>query len=98
MKRRPAPQIARHSVPIPGYWMNETSGRLRPAIEAYVKGDALNEAEIAAIRAYLRQWIEAPVWQGPAINDLRAGIDGLVSRQAIHDWLADAVEAEIDPL
>lgn len=100
-KRRPAPQIARHSVPIPFYWMNETSGRLRPAIEAYLKGAALDDGQIAAIRAYLRQWINAPVWHGPAINDLRAGIDGLVSRQAIHDWLdeaAEAAEAEIDPL
>jgi hypothetical protein len=82
----------------PGYWMNETGGRLRPAIEAYLKDQPLDEAEIATIRAYLRQWIDAPVWHGPAINDLRARIDDLTSRQAIRQWLDDAAEADIDPL
>jgi hypothetical protein len=98
MKRRPAPQIARHSVPIPGYWMNETGPALQPAVKAYLKHEPLDDGQIAAIRAYLRQWIDAPVWHGPAINDLRAGIDGLTSRQAIRQWLDEAAEAEIDPL
>jgi hypothetical protein len=66
--------------------------------KAYLKHEPLDDGQIAAIRAYLRQWIDAPVWHGPAINDLRAGIDGLTSRQAIRQWLDEAAEAEIDPL
>ena len=54
--------------------------------------------EIAAMRAYLRQWIMAPAWQGPAIDALRAGIDGLTSRQAIRRWLDLALDENIDPL
>jgi hypothetical protein len=82
----------------PGYWMYETSGALRPAIVAYLQGDELTPAEIAAIRAYLRQWIMAPAWHGPAIDALRAAIDGLTSRQAIRRWLDIALDENIDPL
>lgn len=95
--RRAAPQIARHSS-APRYWMRETSGVLRPAIEAYLSRDEMTPGEIAAMRAYLRQWIMAPVWQGQAIDALRAGIDGLTSRQAISRWLDLALNENIDPL
>jgi hypothetical protein len=81
----------------PGYWMHETSGVLRPAVEAYLQGRrALTGEEIAAIRAYLRQWIMAD-WQGD-VSTLRASVDGLVSRTAIKRWLDDAAEWGIDPL
>ena len=60
----------------PFYWMYETSEVLRPAIEA----------QIAAMRAYLRQWIAAP-WKGPGIDALRQRIDDLTSREAIESWL-----------
>lgn len=82
----------------PGYWMYETSGAWRPAIVAYLQGDELTPAEIAAIRAYLRQWIMAPAWDGPAIDALRAAIDGLTSRQAIRRWLDIALDENIDPI
>jgi hypothetical protein len=82
----------------PGYWMYETSGALRPAIVAYLNHDEMTPAEIAAMRAYLRQWIMADSWQGPAIDALRTAIDGLTSRQAIHRWLARALDENIDPL
>ena len=52
---------------------------------------------IAAMRAYLRQWMAAP-WQGPGIEALRAGIDDLTTKNAIHDWLLAALEEGIDPL
>jgi hypothetical protein len=96
-KRRPAPQIARHGSG-PGYWMYETSGALRPAMAAYLQRDELTPSEIAAIRAYLRQWIMAPGFAGPAIDALRASVDGLTSRQAISRWLDIALDEGIDPL
>ena len=82
----------------PGYWMNETSGVLRPAVEAYLNNEPMSEGEIAAMRAYLRQWIMADGWQGPSIDALRAAIDGLTSRQAIRRWLDVALDENIDPL
>jgi hypothetical protein len=82
----------------PGYWMYETSGVLRPAIVAYLKGERMSDEMIAAMRAYLRQWITADVWISPEIGKLRAAIDGLTSRRAISQWLADALDENIDPL
>lgn len=83
---------------IPGYWRQETSGVLRPAIEDYLHGRALTPADIAALRAYLRQWIFSPVWLGEEIGALREQIDGLTTREAIAAWLADVTALGIDPL
>jgi hypothetical protein len=35
----------------PGYWMHETSGRLRPAVEAYPKGAPMTGEQTAALSA-----------------------------------------------
>ena len=82
----------------PGYWMHETSGVLRPAVEAYLHDEPMTPRQIAAMRAYLRQWIAAPGWRGEEVERLRGRIDFLVSRGAIDLWLADASEYGIDPL
>jgi hypothetical protein len=55
-----APDGMSHSSSDPDFWMYETSGVLRPAVRAYLKGKPLSEKNIAAIRAYLRVWIFAP--------------------------------------
>lgn len=91
----------------PGYWMHETSGVLRPAVEAFLRREALTGEQIAALRAYLRQWIMAPAWdQNPhatetdreILADLRARIGSLVTRRRIDLWLYDALVVGIDPL
>lgn len=83
----------------PGYWMYETGGALRPAIAAYLKGEALNDEQIAVIRAYLKQWIMPDCW-GPDrdLKGLRAEVETLHSRSAIDRWLGRAGEIGIDPL
>lgn len=81
---------------VPGFWMQETSGVLRPAVEAYLRGAPLAPDQIAALRAYLRQWIAAPLWHG--VDDLRDAVDGLTTREAIARWLTHADELGIDPL
>lgn len=80
-----------------GFWMHETSGVLRPAVEAYLKGQPMSDEHIAAMRAYLRQWMAGP-WEGETVDALRAGVDQLTSRQAIRDWLRQAEVEGIDPL
>jgi hypothetical protein len=95
-KRRPAPQVARRNA-APGYWRNETSGVLKPAIEAYLERDELTPDEVSAIRAYLRQWI-AGGFLDDAVEELRATVNGLTSRQAIDEWLHEALKVGIDPL
>lgn len=80
----------------PGYWMNESTGVLRPAVEAYLHGEPLTPEQIAALRAYLRQWIFADGWCD--VEELRAGINGLTTRVAIEVWLDRAERLGIDPL
>lgn len=82
----------------PAFWMNETTGVLRPAVERYLAGEPLTVSEIASLRAYLRQWINCPTWAGPDIDWLRQSINGLTSRATIDAWLDRALESGIDPL
>lgn len=83
---------------LPGYWMHETSGVLAPAVLAYLTGAELSGDQIAAVRAYLRQWIACPGWAGLEVELLRAAIDGLTTRAAIADWIETAEDIGIDPL
>jgi len=91
----------------PGYWMYETSGVLRPAVEAYLAGGAMTPEQIAAMRAYLRQWINSPCWDqnlyategGPAaLAAMRQLAACLTSRVMIEAWLAGAESIGMDPL
>lgn len=83
---------------VPRYWQHETTGVLRPAIEAYLLTDLpLTIDQIGAFRAYLRHWMGAD-WIGPDIPALRLAIDDIDSREAIEAWLDRALESHIDPL
>jgi hypothetical protein len=84
--------------PAPGFWQNETSGVLRPAVEAYLFGDPMTVMQIAAMRAYLRQWINAPEWKGAGLPELRAKAETIRTRADINQWLELAAEVGIDPL
>jgi hypothetical protein len=82
----------------PKFWTDETSGTLQPAVRAYLTDATLTEPQIAAMRAYLRQWIQSPLWEGPGIQELRRSVDQLHTRAAIAEWVAIAVNAGLDPL
>ncbi len=83
----------------PGYWMYESSGVLVPTVKAYLNGDELNPAQIATMRAYLRQWISWPGWGGDhVLAKLRLDIDQLTSREAITAWCRLADNIGMDPL
>ena len=82
----------------PGYWVNEKSGVLRPAVEAYLNGKEMTPRQIAAMRGYLRQWINADAWKGPMIDPLRTRVEEITTRADIHDWLEMAMHENIDPL
>jgi len=80
---------------VPGYWMNETSGVLRPVVEAYLKGGNLNPEQIVTMRAYLRQWIMAPAWRG--VENLRRSVDNIRTQADLDHWLDRALNEGIDP-
>lgn len=85
---------------VPPYWRNETSGRLVPAIEAYLYGKPLTVEHVGAIRAYLRLWMAAGSWC--SVDDdvilLTLMIDTLYTRADITRWLDKAIKIGIDPL
>jgi len=85
-------------VSAPGFWPDETSGVLRPAIYAYLRGFELRPEQVAAIRAYFRQWVNRGDFRGPEIDGLRDAVDSLHSRAQIETWLRKALDAGIDPL
>ena len=91
----------------PGYWPYESSGRLEPVVRAYLKGERLSPEQIATMRAYLRQWIMATVWdknphavgEGFALLDeFRARVNDLTDQPAIDNWLFDVTAWGMDPL
>lgn len=77
--------------------MHETTGVLRPAIMAYLNHDEMTGEQIAAMRAYLRQWAAGP-WVGPGVETLRADVDRLQTRDALVQWIELAVALGLDPL
>jgi hypothetical protein len=81
----------------PGYWMHETSGAFRPAVEAYLENMPMTPEHIGAMRAYLRQWVAGP-WIGPLVDVLRTSVDEIATRADIDRWLRRAEEMNIDPL
>lgn len=81
----------------PGYWVHETSGALRPAIEAYLSGGDMATEHVVAMRAYLRQWINGD-FQGWRIAELRREVELLTSREEIERWLDHCIDLGIDPL
>jgi hypothetical protein len=91
---------------VPIYWRHQTSSVLHAAVAAYLTAKMMSDAEIIAMRAYLRQWIFSPAWDIPfsnghhrdALAGLRNRIGTLIDRAAIEHWLDDAAEIEIDPL
>ena len=82
----------------PGYWLAETTGILRPVVMAYLEGKDMVPEQVATMRAYLRQWIADPSWQGPGIAALRERVEAIRTREDVENWLADADEAGVDPL
>jgi hypothetical protein len=82
----------------PGYWMFETSGVLRPAVEAYLQStQEMTPEHIAAVRAYLRQWMAAG-WVGSNVDRLRAEVDAIKDRGTLSAWIESAMEDGIEPL
>lgn len=89
----------RKVVPVPGYWMRETTGVLRPAVEAYLRGENLTPEHVAAMRAYLRQWVAADAWEGKVmLAQLRTLVDAISTEADIDAWIALASDNGMDPL
>jgi hypothetical protein len=91
----------------PHYWRDEVSGVLANAVNRYLQGGELTAEQISLMRAYLAQWVWAPIWDANPHADaddaaelagLRDAVDSLTNRAQIRAWLRRAMAAGIDPL
>jgi len=83
----------------PKYWMYETSGVLKPAVQAYVKGKRLSAHEISLLKAYLWQWVQSPVWApSGSLEGLRLRVAAITNQEDVHASIAVAVKLGMDPL
>lgn len=91
----------------PKYWQNEQGGELQPAVLAFLHGDVLTVREVALMRAYLKQWIDSPVWNmNPHINAdglaeleaMRKQVQAIVSERDIRECIGQMVGAGMNPL
>jgi hypothetical protein len=83
----------------PKYWLFETSGALVPVVRKYLESQALTDSEIAAMRAYLWQWVKSPVW-GPSglLEALRLRVAAIQTAEDINAALLAAEALGMDPL
>lgn len=91
----------------PRYWMHEASGILRPVVEAYLRHRRLDATEIAIMRDYLCQWVDATGWDcnpyatkehRAELKQLRAFARRISTLEDIDECLRLAGDSHMDPL
>lgn len=95
----PRAEASNPTADAPGYWRNETSGVLIPAVEAYLNRQHMTSEQVAAMRAYFRQWLVKGAWAGgDEIKNLTRDISKITTQHDISGWLDRALLLNIDPL
>jgi len=90
----------------PKYWAYETGGELQPAMKRYLEGKTLTVRQISLLRAYLRQWINSPVWEQAtdreeyrfALGALRHRTESIITAQDVDLCIEAMIELGMDPL
>jgi hypothetical protein len=82
----------------PGFWRNEQSGVLRPVVELYLAGLTMTDEHVGIMRAYLIQWIEAPVWKLDEACSLVRDARAIRTKDDIGRWLRAGLDVGMDPL
>lgn len=93
---------------LPPYWKNETSGKLQPAIIAFMergtygsKAAAPTPEQIGLIKQYLALYINAPCWQEGEQGQLavlRKSVQDIADLAGCDRWLDEAMQWGFDPL
>lgn len=82
----------------PHFWMQETTGVLAEAVEAYLDSEPLTPRSVELIRLYLKQYLERAVLTGDAKRALllqRA--QTLSNAAAIEEFAEEVAEYGIEP-
>jgi hypothetical protein len=86
-------------VPVPPrFWMEEDSGLLAPAVDAYINGEKLDAQQLELLQLYLRQFLERAVLTGAANrNKLLARVARLRSAHDIERFADELAEWGVEP-
>ena len=77
----------------PRFWMEEQTGVLEDAVEAYMEGDRLTTDQLRAIKIYLKQFIErAPLAGDAKVHLLVQRLDRLRTTREIEDFADELAE------
>ena len=77
----------------PRFWMEEQTGVLEAAVETYLNGDKLSAPQLAAIKTYLKQFIQrAPLSGEASVPRLLTKIDKLQTTRDVEDFADEAAE------
>lgn len=77
----------------PRFWMEEQTGVLEDAVETYLEGDRLSPAQLAAIKTYLKQFVQrAPLAGDAKVHLLVQKIDRLQSTRDVQNFAEDVAE------
>ena len=84
----------------PKYWQDGLDAEIfRPIVKQYLEQGILDAEGIAVMRAYLRYWIDSPIWnQVDTLRDLRDRVAGIEDAEDVQAWLRDARKLGIVPL
>ncbi len=75
----------------PRFWMEETTGALNEAVDAYMNGERLSAEQINVIKIYLRQFIERSKLAGAANKRLLLSKIDKLSKVSEIERFADEV-------
>ena len=77
----------------PRFWMEEQTGVLEEAVATYLEGERLQPAQLAAIKVYLKQFVErAPLAGEAKVPLLLQKIERLQTTRDIEDFADEVAE------
>ena len=98
---RTEPHPAPNNAP---YWLRETDGDLAAAMRRYIGREELSVRDVGLIRAYLRKWVDSPIWDvlpsasSRQLSRLRERVFTAGSREQIDECVKTAKELGMNPL
>jgi hypothetical protein len=84
----------------PKHWWQTApnADKLRSTMKQYLEYGLLDADGVYEMKAYLRYWINAPIWKdAEALQKLRDSVVHIENTDDIRAWLAEARRAGTDP-
>ena len=77
----------------PRFWMEEQTGVLEDAVETYLEGERLSPSQLAAIKVYLKQFVERAPLAGEAnVPQLLRKLDRLRTTREVENFAEELAE------